>query len=196
VPISAPSCRTTTSDGHPAFDDGPPRTLVDRDGLTRHACAFRVPAASRRSLRPLVVFFHGLGGSAATVYNATLLRQKAETFVLSGEATRPGFHLLSVQGRNLGFPGGALGDGAGFDFFHRALAQPSSNADIDFVDRLIDERVAEGDVDPSQLYVVGWSSGGYFAQLYAIARATTPTAGGPPRRRRVRVLGRGSLRAA
>jgi len=43
---------------------------------------------------------------------------------------------------------------------------------------VIDDLVAAGVVDPALIGVMGWSNGGRFAALYAIARHEKPTPGG------------------
>jgi hypothetical protein len=99
--ITLPDCMTTAS-GRPVYDDAP--ALMWNDAVTgeqRAACVFHPTGASPASLRPLVMFFHNPDGSADTVYNATSLRTKATSFVLSGDPTRPGFVLVADQGRNL-----------------------------------------------------------------------------------------------
>lgn len=68
--------------------------------------------------------------------------------------------------------------GSHHDVFHRDLRSPTTNPDIAHLDELIDELVEEGDVDTSRIYIMGWSNGGFFAQLYAIARHETATPGG------------------
>ena len=149
-------------------------------GFTRHVCIHRPPGASSSLKRPLVVWFHPGGDSAADtlIENETDLLAKADVFDLTGDMTRPGFILASVQGRNLHFPTAAPRDGQHHDFYYRDLASPSTNPDIANVDALIDKIVAEGIVDTDRIYVMGWSNGAFFSQLYAIARNTTATAGG------------------
>ena len=180
VPIIAsssdvPLCRTTAP-GRPSFDDGPPLSWVDASGVARYACRFRPRGAAPGSPRPLLVFLHGGGGGSADgVYDATSLRAKAERYDLAATPGRGGFHLLSVQGRNLHYPTGAARDGRHHDFYFRDLRSPSSNPDVANLDRLIDTLVAEGDVDPLRIYLAGWSNGAFFAQMYGIARHATPT---------------------
>ncbi len=173
----APLCATSDAD-RPPFDDGPPRQWTDPDGVLRSSCLYVPDGAGPDAPRPLVVFLHGAFGSADNVYDATSLRSKASDFDLSGEPSRPGFVLLSVQGRNLHWPTADPRDGAHHDNFHRDLAVPSGNPDVANLDRLIDELVAGGAVDPSRIFVTGWSNGGFFAQLYAIARHEVATPGG------------------
>ncbi len=173
-----PACHTTAA-GAPAFDDGPPLEWTDPAGVVRYACLYRPPSASPAAPRPLVVWLHGGGGGLADgVYNHTTLRAKAESFDLTGDCRRPGFFLLSVQGRNLHYPTDFPRDGHHHDFYFRDLASPSSNPDIANLDRLMDQVAAGGSVDWDRIYVVGWSNGGFFAQLYAIARHATSTPGG------------------
>jgi len=168
----------TNVDTRPLYDDGAPYVWTDSLGVLHEACIGRVAGASETSLRPLVLFFHREGGNADDVYDATSLRAKAKSFVLSGEASRPGFFIASSQGRNLHWPTDELRDGTHFDIYHRVLESPSTNPDIFFVDRLVDLLVSGGTVDPARIYVIGWGNGGDFAQLYAMARHETPTAGG------------------
>lgn len=176
-PSSVPVCRTTAP-GRAIYDDGAPRRAVDADGVDRYACWYRPSGASASAPRPLVIFLHGGGGgNAGDVYNFTSLRTKAESYIL-GDVARPGFFLVSVQGRNLHYPTFNNRDGRHHDFYYRDLRSPSTNPDIAHLDRLIDELVATGMVDTRRIYVMGWSNGGFFGQMYAIARHATPTPGG------------------
>ncbi len=164
-----PLCASTEED-RPAFDDGPPELWTDPDGVVRATCRYTPDGAGPDSLRPLVVFMHGAFGSADDVYDFTSLRTKAPLFDLTGDGDRPGFVLLSVQGRNLHWPTTDARDGSHHDIFHRDLGSPSANPDVANLDRLIDDAVQTGAVDPARIYLTGWSNGGFFAQLYAIAR--------------------------
>ena len=83
------------------FSDGPPMTWTDTNGDTRYACVHVPSSASAVAKVPLLVFLHGSHGGADDLYNATSLRSKADTFVLSTVAGRLGFVIASVQGRNL-----------------------------------------------------------------------------------------------
>lgn len=175
--FSIPLCRTTTSRAF--FDDGPPRMWVDPEGVIRSACLFTPGGASSISQRPLVVWMHGGGtGSADDVYNHTSIRAKAPTYDLTGDPQRPGFFLLSVHGRHLHYPTEADRDGNHHDFYYRDFATPSSNPDIANVDRLVDDLVRTGNVDPSRIYFLGWSNGSFFSQMYVIARQNIPTPDG------------------
>jgi predicted esterase len=170
---NAPVCATNNL----VLNDGPPMKWTDVDGVARYTCVFEPAGASSMSKRPLVVYFHGTGGQAGNVYNLTGIRVKAIDYELSGDPLRPGYLLASVQGRNLHFPGGQP-PGRHFDFYYRDMGSPSTNPDIAAVDRLIDTLVAQGSVDTQRIYVMGWSNGALFAQLYAIARFNTATPDG------------------
>ena len=177
-PSSIPVCRTREP-GRTDYDDGAPIHRVDGDGVDRYACLYQPPGASTSAQRPLVVFLHGGGGgTAGNIYDFTSLRTKAESYLLSNDAARSGFFLLSIQGRNLHYPTFNNRDGHHHDFYYRDLRSPSSNPDIANLDRHIDDLVDTGLIDPRRIYVMGWSNGGFFGQLYAIARHTTPTPGG------------------
>ncbi len=174
-----PLCRTSPGWGRPLFDDGPPLEFDGPGAPIRYACLYEPPGTGPGSPRPLVVFLHGGGGGMADdVYDHTSLRSKAPDFDLSGDPARPGFILVSVQGRNLRYPTAAPRDGHHHDFYHRDLASPSSNPDIAFLDRLIDHLVAGGHVDPERIHIMGWSNGAFFAQMYGIARHGVATPGG------------------
>lgn len=174
---SVPMCRTTVS-GRAVFNDGSPLSWTDSSGVIRSACLFTPGGASEASPRPLVVWLHGGNGTADDVYDYTSLREKAVNYNLSGDPSRPGFLLLSVHGRHLQYPTEAPRDGNHHDFYYRDLASPSTNPDIANVDRLIDDLVSTGNVDPTRIYMMGWSNGAFFSQMYAIARQQTPTPAG------------------
>ncbi len=174
-----PKCRTDPAWGRPEYDDGPPLRFDDLPGVTRYACLYEPPGTSSASPRPLVVFFHGGGaGTADDVFNHTSLRTKAISYDLSGDPKRPGFILISVQGRNLRYPTSAPRDGHHHDFYYRDLRSPSTNPDIAFADRLIDHMVASKLADPHRIYLMGWSNGAFFSQMYGIARHRRATPGG------------------
>jgi poly(3-hydroxybutyrate) depolymerase len=171
---TAPTC-TTTVTGRPLFNDGAPRSFVDDEGIRRYWCEFRPAGTSPAARRPLVIYTPGSGGSADDVYNFLSIRQKAVGFDLGNGS---GFLLVSLQPRNLHWPTPDPEDGSKFDSYYRDLASPSSNADVAFADRVIDGLVAEGVVDAARIYTMGWSNGGRFSSMYAIARHDTSTPGG------------------
>jgi predicted esterase len=175
--LTLPVCATSNT-ARPMFNDGPPLTWTDPvNGDPRAACVYRPPGISAASTRPLVVFLHGGGGSADLVYDLTSLRSKAVTFDLSGDSARPGFVLVANQGRNLPDPNGA-GPGARCDVYFRNVADPAANPDVRALDHEIDAQVALGGVDPTRIYVTGWSNGAFFGAEYTFFRHTHPTPGG------------------
>ncbi len=169
TPTETPNCAAPWS----------PRYTHSALGFTRHACIYRPPGASAASKRPLMLWFHPGGeGSADLAGSEAGLLAKASSYDLTGDAARPGFILVSVQGRNLRFPTAAPRDGRHHDFYYRDLRSPSSNPDIANADALIDALVQEGIVDANRIYVAGWSNGAFFSQLDALARDDTATVGG------------------
>ncbi len=174
VPTQVPDCETAEDvDDHPRWSDGGPQDFIDRDNIIRRYCLYD---PEQGAPMPLVLWYHGTGGSADNVYDHTGLRDKARHVDLGGP--QPGFALLSIEGRNLHWPTADPRDGPHHDVFHRDLNTNSANRDVALADRLIDKLVDDGVADPRRIYVMGWSNGMHFAQLYGIARHDAPTAGG------------------
>jgi dienelactone hydrolase len=173
-PLTLPTCRTTRA-GRPIFDDGPPRTWTT-DGITRAACVYTPPSATTATPRPLVVYLHGSGGNAAAIYDSASLRSKAETFDLAGDGIA-GFVLAAHQGRNQENENGNP-PASRHDVYFRGFEGSVANADARSLDTMIDDLVATGTVDPTRIYVTGWSNGAFFGQEYALFRRRTPTPGG------------------
>ncbi|MBI3202825.1 MAG: hypothetical protein HYZ29_14900 [Myxococcales bacterium] len=174
TPTDVPVCKTTNSK-HPSFDDGAPLSRAGIDGTPRYACAH---SPSPTVALPLLVYFHGSGGGAESVYDTTLLRQKAASYDLSGDAQKKGYFLLSIQARNLHWPTATNQDGSKHDIYYRDLSSCSTNPDFANADAFVDDLVKSGKVDPKRIFVSGWSNGGRFAQAYAIARHEKPSPGG------------------
>jgi predicted esterase len=164
--------------GRPYYYDGEAHRWIDVDGITRYWCEARPVNTSRGSPRPLLIWVTGSGGNAGSLYDATSLRNKLQSFDLTGDPTRPGFILVSIQPRNLHWPTVGSQDGTRSEIYYRDLHSPSTNVDIAFVDYLIDSLVAEGVVDTNRIYLMGWSNGARFTALYAISRHQQTTPGG------------------
>jgi dienelactone hydrolase len=64
------------------------------------------------------------------------------------------------------------------EVYYRDLRSPTTSSDLRNIDRLIDEFVATGTIDPKRIYVIGYSNGGFAGMLYTLARTSTPTPGG------------------
>ncbi len=181
TPIDHPTETCVCAGEHPsgvAYDDGAPLIFADDAGLQRCACLYVPEVADVINRVPMLVFFHGSGGSAQDVYRATSLRTKAIDADLSGDPSRPGFALLAIQARNLHWPTGTDEDGPKHDFFHRDLASPSGNPDLAAFDHFVDEVVSHGIIDSDRIYTSGWSNGARFAELVAIARHDRATPNG------------------
>ncbi|MEM9067585.1 MAG: hypothetical protein AAGE52_03735 [Myxococcota bacterium] len=141
----------------------------------RTACVATPPGASPDSRRPLILYFHPGGEGGAETLSSTQLVARHASYDLSGDPERPGFVLAAIHGRNLHHPTVAPRDGRHHDFYFRDLGYPSTNPDIAVVDRLV---ASFSEVtDPERIYVMGWSNGGFFGQLYAIARHEDQGAG-------------------
>jgi poly(3-hydroxybutyrate) depolymerase len=149
--------------------------------ISRPLCRISPPTSAARSL-PMVLFFHGALGSADTVLDKVPdLVAAARSWSWPGTRPDEGFVLAVPSGSCLSWPRNGSKDGYHWDFYHRNLSSPSSNPDVALADAIIDAEVASGRVDPSRIFVMGWSNGGFFGQMYAAARSAgrrTPTPGG------------------
>jgi hypothetical protein len=176
-----PFCGTSElgiSLGRPYHYDGTARKWIDQDGVDRYWCETRPLGTSTSLPRPLVIWITGSGGGAGSVYDKTSLRNKQQTFDISGDPERPGFILVSIQPRNLHWPTAESKDGTRSEVFYRDLNSPSTNRDIAFVDHIIDTLMSEGVVDRERIYMMGWSNGARFSALYSILRNKLSTPGG------------------
>jgi hypothetical protein len=141
---------------------------------------------------PLLVYLHDEGEGVDQIYRHTSLPRQAETFALSPGLR--GFVLALPQAGALRPPAAAPAGACatGWDYWHRnfstgracadcPMGNLSTNADIAFVDRVVDAAVSSGRVDPTKVFVGGWGAGGFFAQMYGAARARDAGSAQPSR---------------
>jgi poly(3-hydroxybutyrate) depolymerase len=158
--------------GRPACRRGRILEHRDAEGAPRYACLFGPSGAEATAPLPLLIFFHPGHADPTIVRKATGLPQKSLDFELAtaktgkGErerAPRAGYWILAPQGRAL------FGEKRGVVFDTEYVSE--DNVDIQTVDQFIDAIVAEGIVDRSRIYAMGWGAGGEMATLYASVRA-------------------------
>lgn len=179
TPSYIPSCKTASQvSGRPDFNDSPPRSWKDKKNIDRYYCYYEPDGAADGKKYPLLIWLHGGGGTADGIYNSTLMREKAESFQLSGDPQIKGFILITIQSRNLHLQYGSLHPGRHQDSYNWDIESPSTNSDIQFIDHIIDMMVETGKVDKSRIYLNGWSEGGKLSFLYGFARHETKTPGG------------------
>lgn len=162
TPSTAPDCLAL------GFTDS--INFVNIAGTPRFNCLYS-PLSSAAQL-PLVVWFHP-GGDGLAAISSTHLLQKAASYSLSSGLA--GFHVIGVEGRYLHYPTTAPRDGHHHDFYHRNYA---TNPDVLNADAVIDALCDRGVVKTDQIYLMGWSNGGFFAQFCGIPRSMAPTPGG------------------
>lgn len=154
--------------GRPVYNDGDPKTVVTKnDNITRYYCEYDPLTASVEKPVPLVIFVHGSGGYGGSMYDALSLRNKAPYYNLTDDPDRPGFVLIALQSRNLHWPTKNPQSGAKFDSYHRDF---NTNPDVEYLDKVIDQTVASGLVDPERIYLMGWSNGARFTAFYGLTR--------------------------
>jgi polyhydroxybutyrate depolymerase len=137
----------------------PDPALLERDlevgGRERSYLFFAPPGADPKTPRPLVLVFHGGGGSATSAARLTRFRP-----------------LAAEQGFLVAFPnavGGHWNDGRDDDF---AASMRENVDDVAFVDALIDDVARTHAVDPRRIYATGVSNGGIFVHRLAAERAS------------------------
>ena len=157
--------------------------FVDAEGTTRLACLYTPAAATQSHPLPLVVFIHPSVVGPDITSALSGIRGDLDTADLTGDPASPGFLLLEPAGRVVDdryypFPDNA--DSPGWDNWDRQMwpggtrtvngtAYPE-NVDATSFDHYIAEVVASNLVDPSRIYLMGWSNGSSMGVLYALNR--------------------------
>ncbi len=103
------------------------------------------PAPSAE-LVPLVIVMHGDGGTARSFHDDFRYEDASGAWAT----------LVYPDGIRRGWDTGSA----------------QNNPDIEFLDALIDEAVQSRHVDPARVFLTGYSSGGFLAQLYACQRSS------------------------
>lgn len=146
--------------------------LVDPSGAPRVGCLHIPAKTSAASKRPLLIFLGGAiypGYPEALQSNIVGLSRNAD---LNGDKTRPGFILLTVEGRDTEhyYPTDETNKGLGWDNWYRNLNRndPAINVDVAAIDSFVANVEARGIVDPRRKYITGWSNGAAMALLYGM----------------------------
>lgn len=173
---SAPSIQGTVASLYPMeltcpLKGGEYLRWEDAMATPREACLQIPENASPETPLPLLVFLHGslFPGDPQTILNN--FDQEFRRADLSGDASRPGFILLEVEGRDKPHHYPFPDDHAwGYDNWYRNFDRddPAMNVDAATVDYFIAEVQARGITDPDRLYMSGWSNGAAMAMLYAL----------------------------
>lgn len=117
---------------------------INVNGITRDYIIYVPQSYTAEEAVPLLFAFHGLGGSMESSYENSKFYQIAEN---------EGFILIH--------PDGVL--------YRWNVFSVEENADLDFVDQLIEELQSEYNIESRQIYSTGMSNGGYFSFLLACA---------------------------
>jgi polyhydroxybutyrate depolymerase len=148
-----------------------PATLVRPEGKRRYLAA--VPSRPTRGKRALVVVLHGAGASADQVLG--LAFPPSPLSVWLEIAAREDLVVIAPD----------AGKGGWSDCF-ASDARVAGKDDVGFIAALIDQAVANDDVDPDRVYLIGVSRGGWMAYRAAIeiphklAAFSVALAGMPP----------------
>lgn len=145
----------------------------EQDSVTRYACLnYPAQADSAAHQWPLIVYLHGSMTTPSSLYEeGRAFFELRDTFQLSTDDSVHGFIILSPEGRHAEpWSDGGIhtGDGFHWDEWYR---DPDENLDALAIDHFLDEVVATGKVDPSQVYVFGWSNGAFMTVLYSSWRS-------------------------
>lgn len=146
----------------------------EQDSVTRYACLNYPSQADSADRRwPLLVYLHGSLTTPSSLYEeGRQLFELRDTFQLSLQDSVQGFIILSPEGRHAQpWDNGGIHTGLGFhwDEWYR---NPDENLDALAIDHFLDVVMATGKVDPSQVYVMGWSNGAFMTVLYSTWRST------------------------
>jgi len=164
--------------------------FTDSQNIARDGCLWEPPQASSTNPLPLVVFLHGTGQTADSVQLSTNTLSFQTTANVSDNPAKLGFIVLSPQGNavHIALPLASIGplnvnllNGLpGWNTFYRQYSPNGNvtiagtaypeNADAAAIDHFIAQEVATGKVDPSRIYVMGWSDGGSMTYLYGLNR--------------------------
>lgn len=174
----APPMRTVEPVTLPPAAYGGTQLSFSQHGITRYASLYLPPQAqalgnqSGATQWPLLIYLHGSLTTPDSLHSfGRSLLQLQPSYPLSSQPDVRGFLLLAPEGRRADpWPSNGPHTGVGFhwDEWYRS---PTDNLDALAIDHFIDEVVATGRVDPSRIYVFGWSNGAYMATLYGVWRS-------------------------
>jgi polyhydroxybutyrate depolymerase len=128
----------------------PGETVSVEVGHTGRAVSLHVPAGQAPARLPLVLLFHGSGGSA---------RQILANSRLEPTADRYGFVLVAADA-GIAANGGFAWNIPGVPTVTGHMPTEDDPDDVAFVGAVIDWLVAQGCVDPARVYATGLSGGG------------------------------------
>lgn len=131
------------------------------DGFRHYLKA--VPTQSVAGKRPLVIVLHGSGASAAQVLGRAFPPSPLSVWLEIAE--REQLVIVAPEGTK------RRGERAWNDGFAAIASNPKVD-DVGFINAIIDRAIAEDDVDPERIYVIGVSKGGMMA--YRIAAELAP----------------------
>ncbi len=125
---------------------------IEHDGLRRR-CLLRPPAAPAADRMPLVLVFHGAGGSPELAAHATRFSEQADRWgflVAYPEGLRPDPDKPPDFLRNVA----CWNNGSGFGYAAQAGVD-----DVGFVARLLDVLLRQQPIDPRRVFATGFSNG-------------------------------------
>lgn len=131
------------------------------DGLRHYLKA--VPTKSHAGKRALVIVLHGSGASAAQVLGMAFPPSPLSVWLEIAE--RENLVIVAPDGTK------RRGERAWNDGFTAIASNPKVD-DVGFIGAIMDRSIAEDDVDPERIYVIGVSKGGMLA--YRVAAELAP----------------------
>jgi dienelactone hydrolase len=151
----------------------------DADGTARYACAF-YPQPSPDGRLAMLVYLNPSLFPVSTITFTNLLAFQHSS-LLNGKGASGGFIVLAPEARMIThhypFPEQY---GIGWDVWYRQFDPRGDvaigartyqeNVDAATIDHFIASEVASGRVDPSRIYITGWSNGAAMAFLYGLNR--------------------------
>ena len=149
VALSCSACKKSACEGN-----NNAQTLT-HDGETREYLVYTPSSYTGATAVPVVINFHGYGGTANDFYSEVDMRSVADA---------NNFLVIYPQGACLDF----------FSHWNAGLDTPDNKSDVDdlgFFDALIERLTSAYNIDQERIYVTGYSNGGMMAYALACYRS-------------------------
>lgn len=162
-PDSTATVETVTPTGDAQGTNGFTTQTLSVSGVNR-SVSFYAPS-NRGANPPLIIAFHGTSGSSQDWISGS------DPSGIEGLADEHGFVVAAPSSRSMA--GGDWDHEGGGDFYWETAApngqNPDTNPDLMLVRQIIARAKTDFNINPKRVYLLGFSNGGFFAVLAAMA---------------------------